>query len=308
MYKLFDLQRLSMENGPGLRTTLFFSGCPLRCAWCHNPEGQSYNPVLMYFPSRCIQCAACEHVCPVDAISYDPETGPTIDRGLCTDCGDCAAVCPTDSLIMSARLYSLEEIMHTILRDRLFFDRSQGGVTFSGGEPLAQNMKNLEKLMKAIKEERINLAIDTCGDVSPSSIQTASRYADSFLYDFKHLDPEKHKEFTGFSNERIINNLIWLSDNDMDIHIRIPVIPGFNGCDEDLASMAEWLADNVKASTISLLPYHRFGSDKYDRIGIPDRKKLFEPPSAEVMEEALEIFKSKGLQQAQIGGAILVAV
>lgn len=307
MYRLFDLQRLSMENGPGLRTTLFFSGCPLRCAWCHNPEGLSYNPVLMHFPDRCIQCAACEHVCPVGAISYDPSAGPTIDRALCTNCGDCAAVCPTDSLVMSARLYSLEEIMHTILRDRPFFDRSHGGVTFSGGEPLAQNIKNLEKLMKAIKDERINLAIDTGGDVSPNSIQTTARYADSFLYDFKHLDAAKHKEFTGFSNERILNNLIWLSDQDIPIHLRIPVIPGANGSDEDLNSMAEWIADNVKTETISLLPYHRFGSDKYDRIGIPERKRLFEPPTAEFMQGALEIFRSKGLQQTQIGGAILVS-
>jgi len=307
MYKLFDLQRLSMENGPGLRTTLFFSGCPLRCAWCHNPEGLYYNPVLMYFPDRCIQCAACEHVCPVDAISYNPEVGPTIDRALCTNCGDCAAVCPTESLVMSAKTYSLEEIMHTVLRDRPFYDRSQGGVTFSGGEPLSQNMKNLEELMKAIKAERIDLSIDTSGHVPLADVQTAAIYADSFLYDFKHLDAEKHKEFIGSSNERILDNLIWLSNNGAVIHLRTPVIPGFNGSEEDLASMAEWIAENTNPSTISLLPYHRFGSDKFDRIGIPDKKRLFEPPTTEFMQKALEIYRSKGLQQTQIGGAILVS-
>lgn len=307
MHYLFDIQRLSMENGPGLRTTLFFAGCPLSCPWCHNPEGQAYKPVLFYFRERCIQCGNCEHVCGDNALDYDPEKGPEINRKNCTDCGKCADVCPADSLLMSAQSYSVKEIMKIVLRDRPYFDRSRGGVTLSGGEPLAQNIETLEVLMKEIKKEKINLTIDTSGAVPRRNLETALKYADSFLYDLKHLDPVKLKEFTKIDNEQILDNLIWLSKQTTTIHIRIPVIPGFNGKDEELEAMADWITTNTDPDTIALLPYHLLGSDKYDRLGIDGQKLLFQVPSGEFMNKALRIFLDRGLNQTSIGGTILAS-
>lgn len=305
MVYLFDIQRLSLENGPGLRTTLFFAGCPLSCPWCHNPEGQSDKPLLFYFRDRCIQCGYCEPVCPENALVYDPKRGPDINRKNCTRCGKCADLCPADALVMSAKPYSVEAIMETLLRDRPYFDRSQGGVTLSGGEPLAQDMEKLEVLMQAIKKEKINLAIDTSGAVLRHNLETALTYADSFLYDLKHLDPLKHKAFIKIDNKPILDNLLWLSKQTTAIHIRIPVIPGFNGEKEELVAMADWLAKHTAPETIALLPYHLFGSDKYHRLGMEDQKRLFEVPSDEFMDKALEIFLDRGLSQTRIGGAIL---
>ena len=307
MFDLFDIQRLSMENGPGLRTTLFFAGCPLSCRWCHNPEGQACKPVLFYFRDRCIQCGNCQAVCQDQALVYDPERGPEINRKNCTNCGQCAAVCPADSLLMSARQYSVAAIMEVLLRDRPYFDRSQGGVTLSGGEPLAWDIEKLEVLMKEIKKERINLSIDTCGAVPRRNLETALKYADSFLYDLKHLDPVKHETFTRLDNKQILDNLIWLAKQDTTLHVRIPVIPGFNGDEEELEAMADWLAKNTDPATIALLPYHRLGSDKYDRLGLDSHKVLFKVPSHDCMDKALKIFLDRGLNQTSIGGAILVS-
>ncbi len=304
---LFDLQRLSIENGPGLRSTLFFAGCPLSCPWCHNPEGQSTKPLLFHFRERCIQCGNCEPVCQDQALSYDPETGPEINRKNCTACGKCADVCPTEALLMSAKQYSVKAIMKILLRDRPLFDRSQGGVTLSGGEPLAQNMEQLEALMKEIKKEKINLSIDTSGAVARSNLETALQYADSFLYDLKHVDPVKHEEFIKIDNHQILDNLIWLSKQDTTLHIRIPVIPGFNGKEEELEAIADWIAKNTTPKTIALLPYHLFGSDKYDRLGIEGQRVLFQVPSDEFMNKALKIFLDRGLDQTNIGGAILAS-
>ncbi|NLB51248.1 MAG: glycyl-radical enzyme activating protein [Clostridiaceae bacterium] len=296
-----------MENGPGLRTTLFFTGCPLSCPWCHNPEGQPDKPVLFYFRERCIQCGNCEYVCEDEALDYDPETGPEINYNNCTACGKCADVCPTDSLLMSVKLYSVNEIMEIILRDRPYFDRSQGGVTLSGGEPLAQDIDLLEVLMKEIKREKIDLSIDTSGAVPRRNLATALKYANSFLYDLKHVDPVKHKEVTKFDNEQILDNLIWLSKQETTLHVRVPVIPGFNGDEEELEAIADWIAANTAPETIALLPYHRHGSDKYDRLGMDDQKVLFNVPSDDFMDKALKVFLDKGLNQARIGGAILAS-
>lgn len=301
---LFDIQRLSLENGPGLRTTLFFAGCPLACPWCHNPEGQPDRPVLLQFQDRCIQCGHCASVCGDQALIYDAVKGPTIDRRYCTDCGQCAAVCPADSLLMSAKYYSVQEIMEVILRDRPYYDRSQGGVTLSGGEPLAQNMEELEELMWEIKKERINLAVDTSGAVHRHHFEIALQYADSFLYDLKHLDPIKHKASIGEDNQRVLDNLIWLSTEGATLHLRIPVIPGFNGNDQELEAIADWITRNTTPATIALLPYHLYGSNKYDRMGSDGRKVLFEVPSGESMDQALRIFLARGLNQTAIGGAI----
>lgn len=307
MHYLFDIQRLSIENGPGLRSTLFFAGCPLACPWCHNPEGQPQQSLLFYFSERCIQCGNCKDVCPEKALTYDPVRGPAIDYQLCSACGKCADVCPADALMMSAKQYSVQEIMTILLRDRPYFDRSQGGVTLSGGEPLAQDMEKLEVLMAAIKKEKINLAIDTSGAVPRHHLEMALKYADAFLYDLKHLDPVKHKAFIKTDNKAILDNLLWLSKQDTTIHLRIPVIPGFNSQTDELEAMADWIAEHTRPETIALLPYHLFGSDKYRRLGMEDQKRGFQPPSDEFMDKALTIFLDRGLSQTSIGGAILVS-
>lgn len=207
---------------------------------------------------------------------------------------------------MSAKSYSVPAIMEILLRDRPYFDRSQGGVTLSGGEPLAQDMEEMETLMQEIKREGLNLSIDTCGAVPKSNLATALKYADSFLYDLKHLDPVKHESFTGLDNKQILDNLIWLAGQDTVLHIRIPVIPGFNSDEDELGAMADWVAKNTDPETIALLPYHRLGSDKYDRLGLEEQKRIFQVPSGACMDKALKIFLDRGLKQTSIGGAILV--
>lgn len=304
---LFDIQRLSMENGPGLRTTLFFPGCPLSCPWCHNPEGKTSDPLLLFFADRCIRCGSCEGVCEDRALIYHPERGPALDHNKCRACGRCTDLCPAEALVMSGRQYSVEEIMEIILRDRPYYDRSQGGVTLSGGEPLAQDMGDLEALMEEIKKERIHLAIDTCGAVPRSHLEMALKYADAFLYDLKHLDPKKHEAFIKTDNRDILDNLVWLSGQEAVIHLRIPVIPGFNGDKESLAAMADWVARHIDPATIGLLPYHLYGSKKYDRLGLEDQKTLFQVPSDAFMDQALKIFIDRGLEQTHIGGAILAS-
>jgi len=208
---------------------------------------------------------------------------------------------------MSAKPYAVPAIMDILLRDRPYFDRSRGGVTLSGGEPLAQDMEELEILMREIKREGLNLSIDTCGAVPKSNLETALKYADSFLYDLKHLDPVKHEAFTGLDNKQILDNLIWLARQDTILHMRIPVIPGFNSDEEELGAMADWVAKHTNPETIALLPYHRLGSDKYDRLGLDDQKRVFPEPAGECMDKALKIFLDRGLKQTSLGGAILVA-
>ena len=232
---VFDIQRSSFVDGPGIRTTVFFKGCALRCKWCHSPESQSPAPQLMFYKEKCIGCKRC------------------------------AAVCPSRARVMCGRFYTEDEIAETVLKDRIFYDTSGGGVTFSGGECLLQTDFILS-LAERLKEEEINTAIDTAGFVPREQLEKAASAADIFLYDLKCISEDLHTAGTGFSNKLILENLTYLSENfPGDIIIRIPIIPGFNDSDAELLKMRSFL-DGINYKKIELLAYHSMAKSKYEAL------------------------------------------
>lgn len=249
---VFDIQRSSFVDGPGIRTTVFFKGCALRCKWCHSPESQSHAPQLMFYKEKCIGCKRCAAACP-NNFSH------------CTSCGKCAAVCPSGARVMCGQLYTEEEIIETVLKDKLFYDASGGGVTFSGGECLMQADFVLS-LAKMLKKEEINIAIDTAGFVPGEQLEKAAEVADIILYDLKCLSEDLHTAGTGFSNKLILENLKYLSESfSGDIIIRIPIIPGFNDSDTELLKMRSFL-DGINYKMIELLAYHSMAKSKYEAL------------------------------------------
>ena len=249
---VFDIQRSSFVDGPGIRTTVFFKGCALRCKWCHSPESQSPAPQLMFYKEKCIGCKRCAAVCPTELSG-------------CTNCGKCAAVCPSRARVMCGRFYTEDEIAETVLKDRIFYDTSGGGVTFSGGECLLQTDFILS-LAERLKEEEINTAIDTAGFVPREQLEKAASAADIFLYDLKCISEDLHTAGTGFSNKLILENLTYLSENfPGDIIIRIPIIPGFNDSDAELLKMRSFL-DGINYKKIELLAYHSMAKSKYEAL------------------------------------------
>lgn len=294
---IFDVMRFSLHDGPGIRTTVFFKGCPLDCWWCHNPEGLSSEPEVIYFADRCVRCGDCVAACPHHAIHWDGR--PVHDPALCQKAGACAAVCPADATQMLGRWMSVEQLLEEIAKDQVFFDDSGGGVTFSGGEPFLQP-RFLEAALAACRARRIHTAVETCGVANQQALLRAARYVDLFLYDLKVIDPEKHQKYTGASNETILENLRALAAEHGHVIVRMPVIPGVN----DDAQNAEDLWQFLQAARIprlDLLPYHHTGSDKYPRLNRTYRLEALKPPSAEQIQALVTRFRQRGLD-VRVGG------
>ncbi len=262
---LFDVKRFALHDGPGVRTTVFLKGCPLSCSWCHNPESQSPMPELMFWVDRCVGCGACAAACPNGAISVARGKALT-DRPLCTACGACVDVCPYDARAIAGEAWSLERLVREIEKDTLFYDESGGGVTLSGGEPLAQVSFSIS-LLSECRKRRIHTAVDTCGHAEWGDLRNVARLADLVLYDVKHADADRHRELTGVTNERILENLRRLDGEGCTLWIRVPVIPGLNDAREDLAVLGGIVADLDAVEAIHLLPYHRGGEAKRERLG-----------------------------------------
>src|SRR4030042_1390668 len=226
---ILHLQRFSTEDGPGIRTSVFFKGCPLGCLWCHNPESISMKPQIQWLENRCLGCSTCIKTCPQECLSKTDQ-GIVIDRGLCNGCGDCAEVCPANAMELLGKTMNLEELLDELIKDRVFFEKSGGGVTLSGGEPLMQPHFAAE-LLHRIKEKGINTAIDTCGVCSTGSLDKVLSYTDVVLFDLKEMDAEKHHPFTGQPNQRIFENLLYIRDYIQNtapekvLWIRTPLIP-----------------------------------------------------------------------------------
>jgi len=296
---VFDIKRYSIHDGPGIRDTVFLKGCPLRCWWCHNPESQAFEPVVLYKPDRCIGCGACENACPNNAIRLT-QRGFVADPDLCANCGVCVDVCPAEARELVGKEVSTQWVMEEIEKDVLFFDESKGGVTFSGGEPLSQP-EFLEELLMECRKKDIHTAVDTSGYAPTDVIMKIAPYVNLFLYDIKLIDEEKHQFYTGVSNQLILHNLQALSEVGASIWVRIPVIPGVNANREELEAMSRFISTLKGVENVNLLPYHGTGSHKYERLGMSYLLRDLKSPTKEEMEGFSRIFEAKNLE-VKIGG------
>lgn len=284
---IFNIQKFSLHDGAGIRTLVFMKGCPLACAWCCNPESQSYRPELLYARKLCIgasECDRCIPACKALAIGRDEDGKAVIDRRLCDDCGDCARVCPSRSLELSGMLVGVDDVIRAVEEDSGFYVRSGGGLTVSGGEPLAQH-HFVEKLLATAKSRGIDTAIETSGCFRWEALQAVAPHVDHVFYDIKCIDPQKHREATGVSNEIILENFRQLRREfpATEVTVRTPIIPGWNDSREDVRAIAEFIDRAGGATGYELLAYHGFGQPKYERLGKICPVARVEAASAEVM-------------------------
>jgi len=297
---IFDIKRYAIHDGPGIRTTVFFKGCNLLCPWCHNPEGIDKEQEIMYDPQKCAEdCLDCVSACPQKAIT---KTGKqvSIDRSRCDLCGDCEEACAYEAVKIIGREVAVQEVLDEIQKDRIFYEESGGGVTLSGGEPLAQP-EFLMCLLDELEKKDIHTVLDTSGNVPFNLLDKVSEKVNLFLYDLKVMDEERHRRFTGESNILILENLKRLTGKDKKIIIRIPVLAGVNDDQENVRKTAEFLRRCGSIRKINLLPYHRGGEEKYKRL---ERRKTFpkfHSPSQSKIQAMQEMFSAYGLT-TKIGG------
>jgi pyruvate formate lyase activating enzyme len=297
---IFDIKRYAINDGPGIRIVIFLKGCNLNCAWCHNPESISTETERMYAPAKCIQCGTCVMACPEKAITLTSE-GIITDAELCKMNGRCAEVCPTKAIEISGYPMSVAEIMNEIEKERVFFDQSGGGVTFSGGEPLLQSQILIE-LLDECGKRGIHRAVDTAGLANTEIILEAAKRTDLFLYDLKMMDSEKHRKWVGVPNEKILENLKTLAENGAKIIIRIPLIGGVNDDEDNMRKTAAFVSKlSGEKKEVNLLPYHKIAQTKYQKLGRPDEFQLLEEPTREAQMSAIAIFQEYGIK-ASIGG------
>ena len=297
---IFDIKRYAINDGPGIRVVIFFKGCNLRCAWCHNPESISAKVEKMYAPAKCIKCGSCVEACPEHAITLTPE-GIITDTDLCKMCGKCAEVCPTKAIEMSGRVMTVSEIMDAIEKERIFFDQSGGGVTFSGGEPLIHT-KLLIELLDECGKRGIHRAVDTAGNVSTETMLEVAERTDLFLYDLKMMNSGLHREWTNAANEKILHNLKVIAKTGSHIIIRIPVIGGVNDTDENIEETAKFISELAgDKKIVHLLPYHNIAQHKYMKLGKSDDFEKLKEPDQEILTWAIAKFSEYGIL-ASVGG------
>ena len=286
--KIFNIQRFSVYDGPGIRTAVFFAGCNLRCAWCHNPESISGVQQIKYNAEQCISCGKCANLCAAHEINNGGEH--IFDRSKCRVCMKCVGECYAEALVAVYRELSVEQLEKSILTDEAYFKQSGGGVTFTGGEPMIQADFLLE-ILKVCNKHSIHTAVDTAGAVSFDNFEKILEYCDLFLYDVKAFSSSLHERLTGVGNELILENLKRLADC-AEVWIRVPVIPGANVSERDMSEMeriAEFLS-GLNVSKCELMPYHKLGESKYKSLGLTDAQ-IFDEPSDSLMDEIRKIFK-----------------
>jgi len=297
---VFDIKRYAINDGPGIRVTIFLKGCPLACRWCHNPESISPRVQKMYTESKCIGCGECVKICPQQACELTPE-GIVTDDSLCIRCGQCAGVCPALATEMSGRYESVTDLLEVIENERPFFDQSGGGVTFSGGEPLMYP-EFLKEILDACGRLQIHRTVDTSGLASTKNLLDVAKRTDLFLYDLKLMDSKKHKEWTGAGNKQILKNLKALAASGADIQIRIPLIKGVNADDGNIEATAAFVAAlSGPRKKVSLLPYHNVAGGKFAKLGQEYEPGPMSEPDAGDLARVIARFATHHLT-ATVGG------
>ena len=297
---VYNIQRFAVHDGPGIRTLVHMKGCPLRCAWCSSPQSQLKKTQLLHITAHCTACGTCISACPNQVISIDDHGQLQMDWEKCEHCGSCVDTCPHQAREMSGRFYTVEELYEEVAKDSPFYRRSNGGVTVGGGEPTLQH-EFVTAFLKRCKKSYIHTAIETCGFVKWEFLEMLLEHLDLVYMDVKHMDSAVHKEITGVPNERILENVRKTAAL-RPLIVRIPTIPGLNDSVENVmatANFASRLGDNLQR--IELLPYHLFGTQTYDQIGIDYKIPDIEPPGEEQMENLKLMVESCGIT-AQIGG------
>lgn len=293
---IFDIQRFSIHDGPGIRTTVFLKGCPLRCLWCHNPEGVSPQRHLSFLPATCIGCGYCVRVCPRQVHEIDPEKGHLLHRERCRVCGDCARGCYAKALEVVGRQVSVAEVLSEVLRDRAFYEASAGGMTLSGGEPLMQ-IDFTAALLGAARAEGLHTAVETCGHAPWEHLERILPDVDLFLYDVKETDPARHIQYTGAPCTLIQSNLRALHARGAHILVRLPLIPGLNDRPDHLDAVAELSRDMPGLQGFEIMPYHRLGTAKRERMGITEEGDHdFTAPDTEQVATWAENLRSRGVK------------
>jgi pyruvate formate lyase activating enzyme len=291
---IFDIQRFSIHDGPGIRTTVFLKGCSLRCFWCHNPEGIRTKPEIRFDPTRCIGCGACIAACTHGGQTLDAEGRHIYDRTECVVCGECVEECFAEGLVLTGKTQTAEQVAAEVLRDRAFYETSGGGVTLSGGDPALQPAFSAA-ILALCKAEGLHTAIETAGNYPWTSLADLLPHTDLVMMDLKHIDPEKHRTATGVTNERVLATAERLAvETDKPLLFRVPVVPGVNDADEEISAIAAYVRRLIAARraasgrapiTLELLAFHRLASQKYQSLGLDYRAADLEPLAERRMGE-----------------------
>ncbi len=295
-----EIKRFAVHDGEGIRTTVFFKGCPLKCVWCHNPEGISPKIQLAHYKNNCIGCGECAAVCTSGAWQMT-DGKACIDRDKCTLCGACEAACLGDAIKIYGKAMSVDELLPILLEDRAFYETSGGGVTLSGGECLCQ-AEFAAELLKRLKDEGINTAVDTCGYVSRESIDKVLSYTDTFLYDIKAIDGDVHEKCTGQKNGLILDNLEYIYSLGKDIEVRMPHVPGFNG--DQTAKIGEFLKGFPDIKGVKILPYHNYAASKYAALDMENTLPDALPTNEEIENAERIIAEASHVSRDDIKKAI----
>lgn len=299
---VFNIQKYSIHDGQGIRTTIFFKGCPLSCQWCHNPESQRCGVELMFYHERCVGCGSCVSVCPQHA-NVLGEGRVNMDRSVCTACGSCVDVCLPNARELVGRAYTVDELIKEAEKDQMFYEESGGGVTLSGGEVMVQDMDYVEELCRRLSHKGYSVNIDTCGYAPYENFQRLLPYIDTFLYDLKLMDPAEHKRFVGTDNRLILENLIRLSADGARLNIRIPTINGVNAKEEFMQDVIDFLlGHHIRVTAVNLLPYHNTGKSKYANLDRTYADEMLRVPDQEQMERFQTMFINNGFANTKIGG------
>ncbi|MBQ7284539.1 MAG: glycyl-radical enzyme activating protein [Oscillospiraceae bacterium] len=300
---VFNIQKYSIHDGDGIRTTIFFKGCPVNCAWCHNPESQRFERELLYFKDRCTGCGKCIAKCPNSANTM-VDGKAELDRSKCNACGICADWCITQARDIAGKEYTVKELVKEAEKDRQFYEESGGGITLSGGEVMAQDMDYIEQLCKILHNKGYSVNIDTCGYAPYEDFKRILPYVDTFLYDLKVMDKAVHEKFIGVDNDLILENLKKLSADGARINIRIPTVVGVNATEEFMTDVVNYLKGNsISVAQVNLLPYHNTGKHKYSKLDREyDTDGIMEKLSAESMELFKDIFVKNVFNNTKIGG------